>query len=295
LSLTRASGEGSDGSRPRTVAPEGVRYREAPMTRLKEYVGGRELLANLTLRELRGKYKRSVLGWGWSLLNPLASIAIYWLVFGIFLKIKPPTGDPSGLSSFALFLICGLLPWTFFQMGVESSPDTLISNGNLIKKVYFPREILVNLAIELAVLGVILLVAGNMVLPWIPILVVLVAIEFILVLGLALLLSVLNVYFRDVKHFVSLAMKILFYTVPVVYPLSLVPKHKEVAGLSIPVRQLYELNPLVAMIECFRAVLYDLRFPSLGDFTYFLAWAVAFFAFGWWIFSKLEPRLAEEV
>jgi ABC-type polysaccharide/polyol phosphate export permease len=281
-----------------------VRYREAAMTRLKEYAGGRELLANLTLRELRGKYKRSFLGWGWSLLNPLASIAIYWLVFGIFLKIDPPTGDPSGLSSFALFLVCGLLPWTFFQMGVESSPDTLISNGNLIKKVYFPREILVvastasilvNFGIELVVLGVLLLIVGNMVLPWIPVLLVLVAIQFVLVLGLALLLSVLNVYFRDVKHFVSLAMKILFYTVPVVYPLSLVPKHKEVAGMSIPVRQIYELNPLVAMVECYRAVLYDLRFPSFGDFAYFLVWALALFAFGWWVFSKLEPRLAEEV
>jgi len=274
------------------------------MTRLKEYVGGRELLANLTLRELRGKYKRSVLGWGWSLLNPLASIAIYWLVFGIFLKIDPPTGDPSGLSSFVLFLVCALLPWNFFQTGVETSPDTLISNGNLIKKVYFPREILViastasilvTLGIELAVLGVILLFAGNMVLPWIPVLVVLVAIQFVLVLGLAMLLSVLNFYFRDVKHFVSLAMKILFYTVPVVYPLSLVPKHKEVAGMSIPVRQIYELNPLVAMVECYRAVLYDLRFPPLGDFAYFLVWALALLAFGWWVFTKLEPRLAEEV
>ena len=164
-------------------------------------------------------------------------------------------------------------------MGVESSPDTLISNGNLIKKVYFPREILVvastasilvNFGIELGVLGVLLLIVGNMVLPWIPLLLVLVAIQFVLVLGLALLLSVLNVYFRDVKHFVSLSMKILFYTVPVVYPLCLVPKHKEVAGMSIPVRQLYEFNPLVAMVECYRAVLYDLRFPSLGDFAYFL-------------------------
>ena len=90
-------------------------------------------------------------------------------------------------------------------------------------------------------------------------------------------------------------MKILFYTVPVVYPLTLVPKHKEVAGMSIPVRQIYELNPLVAMVECYRAVLYDLRFPSFGDVAYFLAWALALFAFGWWVFSKLEPRLAEEV
>ena len=274
------------------------------MTRLAELGGSRELLANLTLRELRGRYKRSVLGWGWSLLNPLASIAVYWLVFGVFLDIAPPTGDPSGLSSFALFLVCGLLPWTFFQTAVEGSTDTLIGNGNLIKKVYFPREILVisntasmlvTLFVELGVLLVLLVIAGNMVIPWIPVLLVVVALEFVFALGLALLVSVLNVYFRDVKHFVSLAMKILFYTVPVVYPLTLVPKHKEVAGWNIPVRQLYELNPLVPMLECYRAVLYDLRFPDLESLAYVAAWAAVLLWFGWWVFSKLEPRLAEEV
>jgi ABC-type polysaccharide/polyol phosphate export permease len=274
------------------------------MTRLAELGGSRELLANLTLRELRGRYKRSVLGWGWSLLNPLTQIAIYWLVFGVFLKVEPPTGDPSGLSSYALFLVCGLIPWNFFSAGVGASPDTLISNGNLIKKVYFPREILiisttgsqlVTFLVELGVLGVILLIAGNMVLPWIPVLLVLVAIEFVMILGIAMLFSVLNVYFRDVKHFVTLALQILFYAVPVVYPLSLVPKHKEVWGMNIPVRQIYELNPLVAMIECFRSVLYDLSFPNAGDLLYVLVWSVGLLCFGWWAFSKLEPRLAEEV
>jgi ABC-2 type transport system permease protein len=274
------------------------------MTRLAELGGSRELLGNLTLRELRGRYKRSVLGWGWSLLNPLTAIAVYWLVFGVFLDITPPTGDPSGLSSYALFLVCGLLPWNFFQSAVESAPDTLVSNGNLIKKVYFPREILVvsvtvstlvTFFVELAVLLAFLLVAGNMVLPWIPALLVVVALESAMVLGLALLFSTLNVYFRDVKHFVSLALKILFYTVPIVYPVSLVPKHKDVAGWNIPVRQLYELNPLVSLMECFRDVLYDLRFPTPGRVAYVLVWAVVLLCFGWWIFCRLEPRLAEEV
>jgi ABC-2 type transport system permease protein len=274
------------------------------MTRLAELGGSRELLGNLTLRELRGRYKRSVLGWGWSLLNPLTAIAVYWLVFGVFLDIQPPTGDPSGLTSYALFLVCGLLPWNFFQTAVESSPETLISNGNLIKKVYFPREILVVSAtvsalvtffVELAVLAVLLLLAGNMVLPWLPVLLLVVVLEFVFVLGLALLFSVLNVYFRDVKHFVSLALKILFYTVPIVYPVSLVPEHKEVAGWTIPVRQIYELNPLVPLMESFRDVLYDLRFPDLGNLAYVAVWAVAILGFGWWVFSRLEPRLAEEV
>jgi lipopolysaccharide transport system permease protein len=122
-----------------------------------------------------------------------------------------------------------------------------------------------------------------------------VVLEYLFVLGLALLFSALNVYFRDVKHFVSLALKILFYTVPIVYPVSLVPKHKDVAGWDIPVRALYELNPLVPLTECYRDVLYDLRFPDLGNLAYVAAWALALVSFGWWIFSRLEPRLAEEV
>jgi ABC-2 type transport system permease protein len=274
------------------------------MTRLAELGGSRELLANLTLRDLRGRYKRSVLGWGWSLLNPLTSIFVYWLVFGVFLEIVPPTGDPSELSSYALFLVCGLVPWTFFQSATESAPDTLIGNGNLIKKVYFPREVLVvasttamlvTLLVELTVLSVVLLVAGNMVLPWIPVLLVVVALEFVFVLGLGLLVSVLNVYFRDVKHFVTLALRILFFTVPIVYPASLVPEEKHLLGVTVPVRDLYDLNPLVPLIECYRAVLYDLRFPDLGDLAYVGAWAAALLGFGWWVFSRLEPRLAEEV
>jgi ABC-type polysaccharide/polyol phosphate export permease len=274
------------------------------MTRLAELAGSRELLANLTLRELRGRYKRSVLGWGWSLLNPLTSIAIYWLVFGVFLNVAPPTGEPSGLTSFPLFLMCGLLPWSFFQTAVEGSTETLIGNGNLIKKVYFPREILVisatasmlvTLFVELGVLILLMLIAGNMVIPWIPVLLFVIAINFVFALGLAMLVSVLNVYFRDVKHFVSLAMKILFYTVPIVYPLSLVPKEKQVGGWTIPVRQIYELNPLVPMLGFYRDVLYDLRFPDLGSLAYVVGWSAVLLWFGWWVFSRLEPRLAEEV
>src|SRR5687768_12833191 len=137
------------------------------MTTLNELVSSRELMANLTLRELRGKYKRSALGWGWSLLNPLLATAIYTVVFRLFLRIDPPVGDPSGLTSFALFLLCGLLPWNFLSNGLTGSIGSLVANGNLIKKVWFPREILVaasvvswdvSLAIELVVLAGALLV-----------------------------------------------------------------------------------------------------------------------------------------
>ena len=97
------------------------------MSRLSDFAGTRDLTVNLTLRELRGRYKRSVLGWTWSLLNPLATVLIYSLVFSYFLKITPPIGHPSGLQSFALFLLCGLIPWNFFQNGLNMGlPPTTI-------------------------------------------------------------------------------------------------------------------------------------------------------------------------
>jgi ABC-2 type transport system permease protein len=274
------------------------------MSRVSDLVGTRDLAVNLTLRELRSRYKRTLLGWTWSLLNPLAAVAIYSLVFSFFLKIQPPTGDPSGLSSFALFLLCGLIPWTFFSNGLSMGLGSLVGNGNLIKKVYFPREILVfaaiaslvvTMLIELAVLGVILLVVGNMVLPWIPVVLVLVALEAVFVLGIALVLSVCNVYFRDVQHLVAIVLQVLFYTAPIVYPISYVPDTATVLGVEIPVGDIYRLNPLVTFIEAFRDVLYDLRFPPLANCLYLVGWTASLLAFGFWVFGRLDRRLAEEV
>ena len=113
------------------------------MASLREYASARELLVNLTLRELRSKYKKSVLGWTWSLLNPLSSVLIYTIVFSGFLDVQAPIGDPSGLDSFVFFLLCGLIPWNFIAGSISLSLETLVANGNLIKKVYFPRELLV--------------------------------------------------------------------------------------------------------------------------------------------------------
>ena len=274
------------------------------MSRLSDFVGTRDLAVNLTLRELRGRYKRSVLGWTWSLLNPLATVAIYSLVFSFFLKVQPPTGHPSGLHSFALFLLCGLVPWYFFSYGRNMGLGSLVSNGNLIKKVYFPRELLVastiasldvTMLIELGVLGAILILFGNMVIPWIPVVLFLVAVETLFVFGIALALSVWNVYFRDVQHLVAILLQVLFYTCPIVYPMKYVPVHAHIGGVTIPLLRIYNLNPLVRFISCYRDAMYNLRFPPLWDLTYIVMWSVGTFAFGMWMFGKLDRRLAEEV
>ena len=272
------------------------------MTILAEYAQARELTVNLTLRELRGRYKRSALGWTWSLLNPLSTVIVYTVVFSFFLKIEPPVGNPSGLHNFSLFLLCGLLPFNYLSNGMNGSLDSLLANSNLIRKVYFPREVLVastvgallvTFLVELAVVCIILLLVGNMVLPWIPVLLGLVAIETVFVLGIGLMLSVLNVYFRDVKHFIGIALQALFYSAPIVYPLKFV---EDAAGrTSFPLLRIYTLNPLVRFIDAYRAVLYDLRFPALSDVLYISAWAVAMLALGLFVFRRLDRRLAEEV
>jgi ABC-type polysaccharide/polyol phosphate export permease len=272
------------------------------MTRLAEYAEARELTINLTLRELRSRYKRSALGWTWSLLNPLSTVIVFSIVFAFFLKIDPPVGDPSGLDNFPLFLLCGLLPFNYLATGMNASLDSLLANSNLIRKVYFPREVLVvsaigallvTLLVEFAVLCVLLLIAGNMVLPWIPLLLVLVVIQSVFVLGIGLMLSVLNVYFRDVKHFIGIALQALFYSAPIVYPISFVEDAAK--RTSFPLMFVYDLNPLVRFVEAYRDVLYDLRFPPLFDVLYISAWAAAMLGLGLLVFHRLDRRLAEEV
>lgn len=274
------------------------------MTQLAEYIERRELLVNLVLRELRSRYKKSVLGWAWSLLNPISSVIVYTVVFGVFLKIDPPVGQPSGLHSFVIFLLCALVPWNFFANTVSTAIETLVGNANLIKKVYFPRELLVTASvgalgvtflIELGVLCGLLLIFGNMVLPWIPVLLFFAALEAVWILGIGLVLATTNVYFRDVRHFLGIALQILFYSAPIVYPITLVPKHKEVLGVNVPVRQIYELNPLVRFVEAFRDILYNLTFPSWQTTLYLIFWSGVSLVFGLWVFSKLDARLAEEV
>jgi ABC-2 type transport system permease protein len=269
------------------------------VTAIADLRGSRELLINLTLRELRSKYKRSVLGWTWSLLNPLATMIIFTIVFSKVIGVKAPPGDPSGLNVFALFLLCGLLPWNYLSNSINGGATVLVINGNLIKKVYFPRETLVasntaswlfSLAIELGVLLVALLLVGNMIIPWLPILVILVAIQTMFVLGVALLVSVLNVYFRDTQHLLAIALLFWFYATPIVYPITLVHQN-----LSTTWYHLYQVNPMVEFVGAYRDILYDLRWPSAASLAYLLLVSVATLAFGYAVFRRLEPKLAEEL
>jgi ABC-2 type transport system permease protein len=137
---------------------------------VKRVVASRDLLWNLTLRELRTKYRKSVLGWTWSMLNPLATVAIYSFVFGVLFRAEPPVGENSGIKVFALYLLCGILPWNFFILVTGTGMQSMLANAGLVKKVAFPREVLVfanslhgivQFSIEMGLLTIALLIAGS--------------------------------------------------------------------------------------------------------------------------------------
>lgn len=271
---------------------------------LGELVASRELLANLTLRELRGKYKRSALGWGWSLVNPLVTMGIFTVVFSVFLKAKPDAGNPSRLDIFALWLLCGLLPWNLLAQSLSGGTNALVVNANLIKKVYFPREVLVastvgsflvSFLIEMSVLAVALGVMGNNVLPWIPLMLAVTVLLTLFALGAALALSVLNVYFRDVEHFVAIALQVWFYASPIVYPLKYVHKLDRYHWLGISAYDAYLANPMTEFAIAFRNCFYDLRFPSAQTWAYLVGWTALALVVGAVLFRMREGRLAEEL
>jgi ABC-2 type transport system permease protein len=271
------------------------------VTAVTEILRSRELLANLTLRELRGKYKRTALGWGWSLLNPISSMLVYTFVFAVVFHATVPKGA-AGVQSFPLFLLCGLLPWTFFSNSLTAGMDALVSNAHLIKKTYFPRELLVmsmvgsfgvSFLIELSVLALAFLAYGSFAVPWLLLSLIAVAVLAVFSTGIALALSVLNAYFRDLGHFIAIALQLWFYATPIVYSYEYLTNRLQHAHPRI--LEIYRLNPMVEFVNAFRALLYEHRFPSLASIGYLVLISIVALLLGGMIFRRLQARLAEEL
>lgn len=263
---------------------------------------GLELLTNLTLRELRGKYKRSALGWGWSVLNPLVTIGVYALVFSRFLRTEPPVGDPSGRDVYVLFLVAALLPWTFLANTVTAATTAYTQNDTLVTKVWFPRAYLplsivgawlATLLVELAVAAVIFAVVDPTVLIRLPLLLPVMALHTVAVAGLAVIAALANVYARDTEHLARIGTNLWFWISPIVWPPDLVPNDESIAG--IPIGFLVRLNPIWHVAEACRNVLYDLRSPSLGTWAALVAWAAVAAGLATVLHRRHEPRLAEEL
>ena len=262
-------------------------------------IASRELLWSLTQRELRTKYRRSFLGWAWSMLNPLANVAIYGFVFGILFGLTAPSGENSGLTNFAYFMLCALLPWNFFSLVINLGMGSISANSGLVRRVAFPKEVLVfsNVAhalvqfgIELGLLIIILLLAGSPLLLYLPVTVMLSVLLAIFASGFALALSTLSVYFKDLNYLWTIVMQVWFFLTPIVYPPELLQRE-----LPIWTQNLLRLNPMVHFSAAFRDTLYHGTMPSLMRMTGLVFVSAITLAGGWLIFRKSARRLAEEV
>ena len=264
--------------------------------RIRELIRYRELVSNLVVRDLKLKYRRSMLGAAWSLLNPLIMMAIYTAVFNVILRVGK--NFPPGYHYWA-FVLVGLVAWLFFASAVSGAVPTLVQNSNLIRKVYFPIEALtissvlanlVNFLITLVALLVILLVWANHLGPSIILLPVVVLAEICFALGLSLLIASLTVYFRDLEHLIGLGLTALFYLTPVFYPLdtSVVPAIKKYG-------KFLEINPLTWYIDAYHHILFRGDWPNPKLFALMVVSSVIALVLGYAVFVRLRPRLPEEV
>ena len=258
----------------------------------------RNLLYLLSLKELRTRYRQSILGWAWSLLNPLSQMVIFSVIFIYVFKATPPTGDPSGLKVFPLYFLVGLIPFQFFSISVTVSMGAVRGGAGLIKKVAFPHEHLVfsiiiaqfvTMLIEFGVLTVALLIAGNMVLPWLLVLIPILVLLALFTTGVALALSAANVFFHDVNYLWGILSQVLFYATPIIY------NPAEQLADQPWLQKVTNYGPTGSFIRAIHEVLYDMRMPGLGRWAYLAAISVATFAVGAWIFDRLSPRFAEEL
>jgi lipopolysaccharide transport system permease protein len=279
-----ANGNGSRGQRRNgrgatttTTAHTGIK--------LREYGEYKELFYNLTLRELRSKYKRSVIGWGWSMINPLANMAVYTVVFAVLLEIHPPVGIPSRLDNYALMLLAAMLPWNFFQGSIQESMGALLGNQNLIQKTYFPRELIpgatvaskmVSHLIEMGLLLTVIVGFGNWrALIYIPMVIVAMAIIAAFALGLSLLFSIGNVFYRDIQHFSNIFFFIWMFLTPIAYPYYILagglnsptgsfasPKIVHLLGHAFNLGQLFKINPMTDAVLVFQSFMYDGALPG---------------------------------
>ncbi len=255
---------------------------------LKEIFKYRQMIVSMVRKELRGRYKGSVLGFMWTFINPLLQLLVYNMVFSIILR--------NNIEKFYLYLFVALIPWMFFSASITGGSVSILSQKDLIKKIYFPREIIpvsyvtssfVNMLLCFIVViavalisGVVPTVTGIICLPVIMI------VEYMMGLGVALIVSALTVYLRDLEHILSILAMVWMYATPVCYPEELIPER---------FLFLYSLNPMVPVIRAYRSVLYYGGTPDMRSLIESLAFGVVFILAGLLIFGKLKRNFAEEL
>ena len=247
----------------------------------------RELLKTSVKKEVRGKYKNSFLGVLWSFLNPLLQIAVYGIVFSLILK--------NPMEHYTVFLCCGLIPWTFFSAAINKAAFTFIENGNIIKKVYFPREIIpisvvtseaVNFLIaSLIILGFVVF-GGLGITKYIILYPIVLLVQYLLTLGISMIISSVCVYLRDLQHFVGVALQLLFYAAPIVYAPESIPQNYQ---------WILQYNPMTYIINAYRNIFYDQTMVAIKPLLIVLVISIVICVIGYAIYNKLQKGFAEQL
>jgi lipopolysaccharide transport system permease protein len=266
---------------------------------LKDMWHYRDLLRNMVARDLKVRYKNSVLGVLWSLFNPLLMMAVFTVVF----TIMTPSGG--GIPHFPAFVLCALLPWNFFSSAVIGATSSVVRNADLVKKVYFPREILpissvlaemINFVLALVILFGMVLVSGIALTPWALLLPVVIIIHAVFTLGVGLILATLNVFYRDTQQILSVVMLAWFFVTPIFYPVSILPHSYSLWGLNIDVwRWAHILNPMTSLTATYRVILYNGAPPAFDFVSRTAITAMVFLLIGIYVFRRYSWRFAEEV
>ncbi len=257
----------------------------------------KELLINLTTKELKLKYRNSVLGFLWSLLNPIMMMLVYVFAFTYIMPQKVP--------NYTVILLAALLPWNFFSAAVQGSTGSIVSNANLIKKVYFPREIIplsiifsnfVSFIITLTILFAAMFIY-HIKIGWVILLYPLILILLLfLSIGLAYFLSALNVLYRDISHLVEILFMLWMYLTPVIYPYATVVTRMARYGRKGQLVDFgFLMNPMTLVVESGRDLLLNDKIPPIGYFIALLVIDIVLIVLGNKVFRKVEKNFAEEI
>lgn len=270
----------------------------SPWEHAKILIHYRHLIYSLTMKEVKARYKHSVLGFVWSLLNPLGMMLVFSFVFGFLMRNEQ-------IDKYPLFVLCGLLPWNFFVTTIMTGMQSIVANSGMIKKVYFPREVLpisivlsslINFLLGFLILFGALIVFHSQLSPWLWMLPLVMLTQTLFALGLVFFLSTLQVFYRDTAMVMDVAMLAWFFVTPVFYSMDFLPKTKVIFGITLDVhRWLYFLNPMASIISTYRDLLYYGYRTDLDFFLRTFVTALGVLILGYWFFYRHSGRFGEEL
>lgn len=254
---------------------------------IKEIYKYREFLKTNVKKDIRGKYKGSFLGVLWSFINPLLMTLVYAIVFPFILR--------NGPEHYVTFIVIAILPWNWFTTVISQGTFSIVGNADIIKKVYFPREILplsvatsglVNYFISVPIILIFLLCSGigfSFNILWLPLIAIT---QYILTIGIILITSAINVYIRDAEYIINFIVTMLFYATPVLYSTDLFPER---------FKWILYINPMTTIVTAYRDIFYYKQMPDLSLLLTVLGMSILLLLIGIVIFRKLKKGFAEEV